>query len=81
MEKVLENNSIFNRLFIDLYFEYKRNMGYSKGEISRKREALENVLIPYRTDENIRLLKKSGFKNVEIFFKWFNFVGIIAVKN
>ena len=81
MEKVLENDSIFNRFFIDLYYEYKKSMGYSKGEISRKREALENVLIPYRTDENIKLLKKSGFKSVEVFFKWFNFIGIIAVKN
>ena len=81
MEKVLENDSIFNRLFIDLYYEYKKNMGYSKVEISRKREALENVLIPYRADENIKLLKNSGFKSVEIFFKWFNFTGIIAVKS
>ena len=80
MEKVLENDSMFNRLFIDLYYEYKKDMGYSKVEISRKREALENVLIPYRADENIKLLKNSGFKSVEIFFKWFNFTGIIAVK-
>ena len=81
MEKVLENNSMFNRMYIDLYYEYKNTRGYSKGEISRKREALENVLIPYRTDENMKLLKDSGFKSVDTFFKWFNWVGIIAVKN
>ncbi len=80
MEKVLENNSMINRMYIDLYYEYKKTMGYSKVEISRKREALENVLIPYRTDENIKLLKESGFKSIDTFFKWFNFVGIIAIK-
>jgi tRNA (cmo5U34)-methyltransferase len=49
-------------------------------EISRKREALENVLVPYRLDENIELLKVAGFGTVEVFFKWYNFCGLIAVK-
>ena len=30
--------------------------------------------------ENIDILEMVGFKNIEIFFKWFNFIGIIAIK-
>ncbi len=81
IEKVLGNDSLFNRMYIDLYFRYKASVGYSDLEIKNKRESLENVLIPYRIDENIELLKRSGFKSVDIFFKWFNWSGIIAVKD
>ena len=55
-------------------------MGYSDEEIRNKREALENVLIPYRIDENMELLKRTGFSTSDIFFKWYNWAGIIAVK-
>jgi tRNA (cmo5U34)-methyltransferase len=49
-------------------------------EISQKREALENVLVPYKLSEDNLLLRESGFAHVEIFFKWYNFAGLIAVK-
>jgi len=80
IEKVLGNDSLLNRMYIDLYYEYKKGRGYSSQEIARKREALENVLIPYRIDENTRLLTQCGFEPVDIFFKWYNFAGFIAVK-
>ena len=46
VEKVLGEDSLFNRLFIKYYYEMKRRNGYSDMEIAQKREALENVLIP-----------------------------------
>jgi tRNA (cmo5U34)-methyltransferase len=80
VEKVLGNDSLFNRTFIRLYYEMKRRNGYSDTEIAHKREALENVLIPYRVDENFELLARNGFNQADIFFKWYNFCGIVAVK-
>jgi tRNA (cmo5U34)-methyltransferase len=80
VEKVLGNGSLFNRIFIERYYAYKRRMGYSELEISQKREALENVLIPYRLQENRDLLLKAGFRQVDVFFKWYNFAGFVAVK-
>ncbi len=80
IEKLTSEDTIFNRLFIQHYYDFKRRNGYSEIEISKKREALENVLIPYRLEENIELLKWAGFKHVELFFRWYNFCGIIAVK-
>jgi tRNA (cmo5U34)-methyltransferase len=80
VEKVLGDGSLFNRLFIEHYYAFKRRMGYSELEIAQKREALENVLIPYRLQENRDLLLGAGFREVEIFFKWYNFAGLIAVK-
>jgi len=80
VEKVLGESSTLNRLYIKYYYEFKRRNGYSDLEISQKREALENVLIPYRLEENCELLKRTGFRTVDVFSKWFNFAGIIAVK-
>lgn len=80
VEKVLGERSLFNRLFIEHYYAYKRRVGYSELEIAQKREALENVLIPYRLGENIDMLTRAGFREVDVFFKWYNFAGIVAVK-
>lgn len=79
-EKTLENNSEFSRIYMKLYYDFKRRNGYTDLEISRKREALENVLVPYRTTENLELLKQCGFSRYEIFFKWYNFTSYIAIK-
>jgi tRNA (cmo5U34)-methyltransferase len=80
IEKILAEESSFNRDFIKYYYDMKRRNHYSDLEISQKREALENVLIPYKLSENNLLLRESGFAHVEVFFKWYNFAGLIAVK-
>jgi tRNA (cmo5U34)-methyltransferase len=79
-EKILTNNGHVNRFFIDFYYDYKRKQGYSDTEIARKREALENVLIPYQLNENLDLFRRNGFEIVETFFQWFNFAGFLCVK-
>lgn len=80
VEKVTSSNTTLNRLFIDYYYELKRRNGYSELEITRKREALENVLIPYRMEENRKLLLDAGFTHVEEMFRWYNFSTSIAIK-
>lgn len=80
VEKVLGNDSLFNRTFIKLYYDMKKRNGYSEMEISKKREELENVLIPYRVEENYELLRKGGFTHIDLFYKWYNFCGILALK-
>ncbi|WP_370895520.1 carboxy-S-adenosyl-L-methionine synthase CmoA [Chryseobacterium gossypii] len=80
IEKILTEEKSFNREYIDYYYDFKRRNNYSELEISQKREALENVLIPYKTSENINMLHEAGFDEVEVFFRWYNFTGIIAKK-
>ena len=80
-EKVLSDNSTLNRAFIDFYYDYKREKKYSEIEIVKKREALENVLIPYRVSENIELFKRNGFQIVDEVFRWYNWAGFVAIKN
>ncbi len=80
VEKTVEADKILNGLYVDYYHRFKKEMGYSDLEISNKREALENVLIPYQRDENCALFSKAGFQSVSTFFQWFNFAGFLAIK-
>lgn len=80
-EKIVTDDKILNKDIIDKYYEFKKNNGYSDFEIIQKREALENVLIPYTENENITIAKKVGFKSVNTIFKWLNFSTFIARKN
>ncbi len=79
-EKVILTDPALNRGFVEFYHDFKRSMGYSEIEISNKREALENVLIPFTAEENLALLKTAGFTNAQPFFQWFNFVSFMGIR-
>jgi len=79
-EKIISKDTLLNKQMIDTYYEYKKTQGYSEYEIVQKREALENVLIPYTEEENIKMLKDAGFKHCDSVFKWVNFETFIAKK-
>ena len=79
-EKVIGEDSLLNRLYINYYYDLKRRNGYSETEIAQKREALENVLVPYKLLENREALLRAGFRYVDVFFKWYNFCAMVAVK-
>jgi tRNA (cmo5U34)-methyltransferase len=79
-EKTISHAGRLNRDFIEIYHSFKKQQGYSELEIAAKREALENVLIPFSLQENIALLQGAGFDEIETFFKWFNFTALIALK-
>lgn len=79
-EKTIAESAVLNRSFIDFYLDFKRGQGYSEIEIAQKREALENVLVPFAAGENIKMLRQAGFKEVEQFFQWFNFSSFVAIK-
>ncbi|WRA74709.1 carboxy-S-adenosyl-L-methionine synthase CmoA [Helicobacter pylori] len=79
-EKIMSEDRILDKQMIELYYLYKQNQGYSHNEIAFKREALENVLVPYSLKENVALLESVGFKHVEALFKWVNFTLLVARK-
>lgn len=80
VEKVLGNTGKLNKLFVKNYYDMKKSNGYTEEQIERKRLSLEGVLVPVTNDWNIDLLKQAGFKHVDVFWRWMNFVGYIAIK-
>jgi tRNA (cmo5U34)-methyltransferase len=79
-EKIVFENRSLDKQMIDIYYNYKKEQGYSDYEIAQKREALENVLVPFSIKENIQMCKDAGFKNIETVFQWANFVTFIVKK-
>ncbi len=79
-EKLAFEDKAISKLFIKLHHEFKKNNGYSDLEISQKRAALENVLIPETKEEHFQRLQQAGFNQMECWFQHFNFSSIIAIK-
>lgn len=67
-------------LLPDLHHQFKRANGYSDLEISQKRQAIENVLVPETSEAHVARLQNAGFSNVECWFQSFNFSSFLAVK-
>lgn len=80
VEKVLGNTDRLNQMFVKNYYAKKSENGYSQEQIDRKRLSLEGVLVSVTNDWNISLLKQAGFKDVDVFWRWMNFVGYVAIK-
>lgn len=79
-EKIRFEDPVLDELFIDMHHRFKEQQGYSKLEISRKRAALEKVLIPETVADHERRLREAGFRTCDVWFQCFNFVSMVAVK-
>ncbi|MDA1369154.1 MAG: carboxy-S-adenosyl-L-methionine synthase CmoA [Proteobacteria bacterium] len=79
-EKIVFPDEKLNDLFIDMYHSFKENMGYSKLEISQKRAALENVLLPETIDAHRNRLNQAGFGSFDVWFQCFNFASMVTFK-
>lgn len=79
-EKMTSHHRILDRQMIERHLRYKKEQGYTQSEISKKRESLENVLVPFSLAENITMLENAGFSGIEVLFKWVNFGTLIAYK-
>ncbi len=79
-EKIVFPDQALNKLFVDMYHSFKEDMGYSKLEISQKRAALENVLVPESIESHRSRLTRIGFRCFDVWFQCFNFASMVAFK-
>ncbi|MGB3536361.1 MAG: carboxy-S-adenosyl-L-methionine synthase CmoA [Microcoleaceae cyanobacterium] len=80
-EKVRSSCSQFQETITLHYEQFKARNGYAETEIERKKEALENVLIPLTETEQVEMLRNSGFESVDPLIKFHNFVSFVALKS
>ena len=78
-EKITLQDTELNRHLVDLHHDFKRQQGYSDLEISQKRDALENVLIPETREAHFERLRQVGFSRCDVWFQCLNFASIIAI--
>jgi tRNA (cmo5U34)-methyltransferase len=79
VEKVFGRSAALDRMLEDIYLTFKARSGYSQEEIARKKLSLEGVLVPLDANQNYTMLKESGFRSVECFWRWMNFAAWVAV--
>ena len=79
-EKIKSEDDLIDQRLIDLHHDFKRANGYSELEISQKRNALENVLIPETISQHKSRLTQAGFKHSDVWHQQFNFCSILAIK-
>lgn len=79
-EKTVDLDERDNAWRVERYHDFKRANGYSDLEISQKRTALENVLIPDTLKEHHQRLEDAGFSRSLTWFQYLNFASIIAFK-
>ncbi|HKK32071.1 MAG TPA: carboxy-S-adenosyl-L-methionine synthase CmoA [Desulfomicrobiaceae bacterium] len=77
-EKVIHDDPVLDEMEVGFYYRLKEENGYSRMEISGKREALENVLVPEPLTRHQERLHNAGFTAQDIWLKWFNFASFIA---
>lgn len=79
-EKIAFEDPALDALFIDMHHRFKMRHGYSGLEISRKRAALEKVLLPETIAGHEKRLAQAGFASFDVWFQCFNFASMVAVK-
>ncbi len=77
-EKIAFDDADEQQFQQDMHHAFKRQQGYSALEISRKRTALEHVLIPETLQHHIDRLQTAGFTRIHVWFQCFNFVSLVA---
>ena len=79
-EKLAFDDPRQQMMHTDMHHLFKKAQGYSELEVSQKRSALENVLIPETFPVHRRRLLEAGFGSVEVWFQYFNFASMVALK-
>ena len=79
-EKVEYEQPELQQTMTQLYQAFKKLQGYSDLEISQKRTALENVLIPDSPEQHIKRLQDCGFSQIYESFRCLNFASYLAIK-
>lgn len=79
VEKIIADEGT-DDLNVDLYYQMKRENGYTDKKIMQKRKSLENVLSPLKAGWNVDMLHEAGFEKVDMFWRCLNFCGWVAIK-
>ena len=79
-EKVINADDIIEQHLQKQHETFKLENGYSKLEVSQKRQALENVMVLESVERHTKRLKNAGFKTVVPWFQAFQFVALMAIK-
>jgi len=80
VDKIRSSSSFYEDIFNQTYFDFKIENKLTHAQVLNKSKSIRGSMQIFEFIEIEKFLKNVGFKKIEIFFKWFNFIGIIAIK-
>ena len=80
IDKINSNNSQLQDMLNQIYFDFKLDNKLSKSQILNKAKSLRGSMNIFQEDEIKLFCKDVGFKKIDSFFRWFNFIGFVALK-
>ncbi len=80
VDKIRSSNSNFEDIFNQIYFDFKIENKLNAAQVLNKSKSIRGSMELFELSDIDKFLSKSGFKKREVFFRWYNFVGIIAIK-
>lgn len=80
VEKVLGYSCPIDEVLKKLYYDIKRDNSYTEDQIAEKRKSLEGTLVPITETANRQMLEAAGFRRIDTYWRYLNFVGLIAIK-
>jgi tRNA (cmo5U34)-methyltransferase len=78
-EKIYQENGLLQEVLSFSYYDYKCNH-FSEEEIIKKERDLRYIMKPNTMNQNLDILKNSGFQKITQFWQSYNFIGLIAIK-
>lgn len=79
VEKVKNNIPDVHDIYNDIYYDFKRD-NLTDEDVLDKNVSLRGVMKPLTLQDNIQILKNAGFNKIDVFMKYNNFVGLLAIK-
>jgi len=79
-EKIYARGSKIQDMMTFIYYDFKRKH-FNAEEILEKETSLRKIMRPVTENKILSELKDVGFKQYDVFFKRYNFIGIIAIKD
>ncbi|MBK1834037.1 carboxy-S-adenosyl-L-methionine synthase CmoA [Roseibacillus ishigakijimensis] len=79
-EKFVSSDPAAEDWLRELHWQFKRQQGYSELEIARKRDSLEDVLLPETPEVHLARLRAAGFQPVTQVLQCLNFASWVGRK-
>lgn len=78
-EKIYSTDAMIQDIFTFLYYDLKK-AHFTEEEILLKEVSLRKILKPLTLEGNLKMLHNAGFEMVEVFVRYYNFVGVLCIK-
>ena len=80
IDKVRSSKATYEDMFNQIYFDFKIENKLRHDQILNKAKSIRSSMQIFEIKQIESFLNQAGFKKFELFFRWFNFVGFIAIK-